>query len=84
MTYEEARLLLLMHGSGTVDAAGRPMEVEDGFLGSLRPYRGSIEKNFHLGMEALLTVGETLYRSLSEILPNRLHFPPYRVSSGER
>src|SRR5687768_8570129 len=63
MTYDEARLLLLMHGSGTYDADGQPLVAEDGFLGSLRPYRGLVEKNFHLVMEALFTVGEILHRS---------------------
>jgi hypothetical protein len=63
VTYEEARLLLLMHGSGTSDAEGQPLFAEDGFVCSLRPYRGLIEKNFHLVMEALFTVAETLHRS---------------------
>jgi hypothetical protein len=63
MTYDEARLLLLMHGAGTSDAAGNPLIAEDGFVCSLRPYRGLVEKNFHLVMEALLTVGETLHHS---------------------
>jgi len=62
MTYDEARLLLLMHGPGTEDADGEPLLVEDGFLCSLRPYSGLVERNFHLVMEALLTVGERLYR----------------------
>ena len=60
MTYDEARLLLLMHGAGTEDAEGQPLIAKDGFVGSLRPYRGLIEKNFHLVMEALFTVGESL------------------------
>jgi hypothetical protein len=54
---------LLLHGPGTTDAAGRPLVLEDGFLGSLRPYRGLDEKNFHVVMEALLSVGEDLYQT---------------------
>src|SRR5262249_3179529 len=45
----------------TTDAAGQPLVLEDGFLGSLRPYRGLHERNFHLVMEALLSVGEQLH-----------------------
>ena len=40
MEYAEARRLLLLHGPGTYDADGRPLVLEDGFLGSLRPYSG--------------------------------------------
>jgi hypothetical protein len=59
--FEEAKKLLLLHGSGTNDTDGQPLAEEDGFLGSLRPYRGLQEKNFHLVMEALLTVGERVH-----------------------
>lgn len=61
MDFEEAKKQLLLHGEGTYDAAGQPLLLEDGFLGSLRPYRGLREKNFHLVMEALLTVGERVH-----------------------
>jgi hypothetical protein len=59
--FEEAKKQLLLHGSGSYDAAGQVLVLEDGFLGSLRPYRGLREKNFHIVMEALLTVGERVY-----------------------
>jgi hypothetical protein len=60
MDYEEAKhLLLLHHGSDTSDAADQSY-LEDGFLSSLRPYKGLKEKNFHLVMEALLTCGERI------------------------
>jgi hypothetical protein len=61
MTFDDAKLLILMHGPGTSGPAGEPLIAERGFVHSLRPYEGSlIEKNFHLVMEALFTVGETL------------------------
>lgn len=63
MDYDAARHLLLMHGSGTHDSRGEPVGQDDGFLCSLRPYRGLHERNFHLVMEALLVVGETMHRS---------------------
>jgi hypothetical protein len=63
MDYNKAKQILLMHGSGTYDVAGKPLLFEDGFLGSLRPYRGLLEKNFHLVMEALFVVGETIHAS---------------------
>ncbi|CAK9015899.1 Uncharacterized protein SCF082_LOCUS12953, partial [Durusdinium trenchii] len=50
-----------MHGSGTYDDAGEPIGLDDGFLSMLRPYRGLIENNFHIVMEALLVVGERLH-----------------------
>jgi hypothetical protein len=63
MDYEEAKLQLLLHGPGTTDSAGQPLVLEDGFIESLRPYSGLHEKNFHLVMEALLTVGERIHRT---------------------
>lgn len=64
MTYDEAKLLLLMHGPGTSGPNDEPLIAERGFVHSLRPYEGSLmEKNFHLVLEALCTVGETLYCS---------------------
>lgn len=62
MQFAEARQLLLMHGPGTVGPTGEPLVLENGFLGSLRPYRGLNEQNFHIVMEALLSVGEELHR----------------------
>lgn len=53
--------LLLMHGSGTYDDSGESIGLDDGFLCMLRPYRGLIEHNFHVVMEALLVVGARLY-----------------------
>lgn len=63
MQYSEARYQLLLHGPGTTDAPGRPTNLEDGFLCSLRPYTGLHERNFHLVMEALLSVGEQLHQT---------------------
>jgi hypothetical protein len=60
MTLDEAKHNLLMHGSGTYSASGQSMALDDGFLGSLRPYRGLQEKNFHLVMEALFVWGEQI------------------------
>jgi hypothetical protein len=58
MNYAEAKHLLLIHGSGFTDVTGKPIFLEDGFLGSLRPYRGLRDQNFHSVMQALLVVGE--------------------------
>jgi hypothetical protein len=63
MEYTEARHQLLLHGPGTTDATGQPVVLEDGFLGCLRPYTGLREGNFHLVMEALLSVGERLHQT---------------------
>ena len=63
MNYGEAKNVPLMHGSGTYDASGEPVALDDGFLGSLRPFKGLIENNFHLVMESLLTAGDEIYRS---------------------
>ncbi|MFT3765667.1 MAG: hypothetical protein QM820_09145 [Minicystis sp.] len=63
MDYEEAKLQLLLHSGGATDAAGEPLVLEGGFIDSLRPYSGLHEKNFHLVMEALLTVGERIHRA---------------------
>ena len=64
MTYDEAKHLLLLHGPGTESAQGEPLIAEQGFLHSLRPYEGNlVEKNFHLVMEALFTVGDVVHRS---------------------
>jgi hypothetical protein len=58
MEDSEARHQLLLHGPGTIDTAGEPLILEDGFLGSLRPYTALREANFHQVMEALLVVGD--------------------------
>ena len=63
MEYAEAQHQLLLHGPGTTDPAGQPLVQEDGFLGSLRPYSGLHERNFHLVMEALLSAGEQLHQA---------------------
>lgn len=60
MNYEEAKRQLVLH-AGAIDEAQKVMILEDGFLPSLRPYRGLQEKNIHLVMEALLTVGERIH-----------------------
>ncbi len=51
MTPAEAKRLLLLHSFGLDDFDDPAMEV--GFIGSLRPYRGLIERNFHEVMAAL-------------------------------
>lgn len=61
MTYEEAKHLLLIHSSGIYDDAGNYLGLHDGFLMLLRPYRGLREENFHVVMEAILTVGEQFH-----------------------
>ncbi|WP_166828417.1 hypothetical protein [Thalassoroseus pseudoceratinae] len=63
MNYDEARHLLLVHGSGFFDQAGEPIFLDTGFCGMLRPYRGLIEGNFHVVMEALLVVGERIHNA---------------------
>jgi hypothetical protein len=63
MDYEEAKLQLQLHSGGTMGSAGEPLVLEGGFIDSLRPYSGLHERNFHLVMEALLTVGERIYRT---------------------
>jgi hypothetical protein len=62
MTHDHAVRLLMQHAgtAGDTDDVGY---LESGFLGGLRPYRGLREDNFHLVMEALLTVGERLHKS---------------------
>lgn len=62
MTFNEAKRVLIIHGTGTSDSNGEPACLEEGFLGSLRPYRGLMERNFHIVMEALLAAGETIHR----------------------
>ena len=63
MTYDEAKHRLLLHGPGATDGAGELVWAKDGFVCSLRPYEGLIEKNFHLVMEALFTVAERIHRT---------------------
>jgi hypothetical protein len=65
MDYDQARQLLLTHGSGMFDEQGDPQWLKDGFLGMLRPYRGLREGNFHAVLEALLVVGEQLHAAES-------------------
>jgi hypothetical protein len=57
MNFDEAKLYLLLNGSGTSDADGNPLVQDDGFLGTLRPYQGLKDDNFHNVMEALFVVG---------------------------
>lgn len=54
MEYAEARHQLLLQRPGTSDAAGQPLVLEDGFIGSLRPYSGLHELNVQLLKESLL------------------------------
>jgi hypothetical protein len=61
LNYEEAKHVLLLHGDGACDDKGEPLFLEEGFLGMLRPYRGLVESNFHIVMQALLVVGEQLH-----------------------
>lgn len=57
MNSEAAREVILGHGSGYTDANGEPFCFDDGFLGSLRPYRGLREANFHEVMKAVFVLG---------------------------
>ena len=63
MDFAEAKHYLLLNGSGTSDAEGKPLVQDDGFLGTLRPYQGLSENNFHRVMEALFVVGRHLSQS---------------------
>lgn len=60
MTTQEARELLLLHSFGHGDL-DHPKMV-GGFLGSLRPYQGLNEKNYHELMEAVRTLAPELQR----------------------
>ncbi len=60
MDYETAKRLLVLHGPGTFVTSVQSQFLETGFLGSLRPYKGLQEKNFHQVMEALLTVSQSI------------------------
>jgi hypothetical protein len=65
MTFEEARAVILFHGTGaTPPNVGweEDMEAwESGFLGSLRPFRGMLdEKNFDEVMQAIKVVAPHL------------------------
>lgn len=60
MTFDEAKHLLLANIS-PIDPHGDLLAEDEGFLPSLRPYRGQlVEKNFHVVMEALFVVGPSL------------------------
>jgi hypothetical protein len=61
VNYEQAKYQLQLH-LGLLDEARKEWVLGDGFLVSLRPYRGLREKNIHLVMEALLTVGERIHQ----------------------
>jgi hypothetical protein len=58
MTSQEARELLLLHSFAYHDLE-HPKMI-GGFLGSLRPYQGLNEKNFHEVMEALYVLAPQL------------------------
>jgi len=78
VTLSEARRLLLRHGGLPEDDEG-PEAIEDGFLGSLRPYRGLREDHFHEVMEALrvaapLLEAPRLDRQLVSALWGMCHF----------
>lgn len=56
MNYATAKLKLLLHaGTSSEDILG------EGFLGTLRPYTGLHDENFHQVMEAILLAGESIY-----------------------
>jgi hypothetical protein len=63
MNYDEAKQLLRLH-VGVIDDARREMILKDGFVTGLRPYTGLQEKNFHLVMEALFTVGDRIHEAV--------------------
>ena len=54
MDFQEAKELLLLHSFGHPDI-NHP-KMERGFLGSLRPYRGLNDENFHEVMQALISL----------------------------
>lgn len=58
MTFEEAKEALLFHSAGHPDF--EDARWENGFLGSLRPYRGLNEDNFYEVMEAVKGVSSHL------------------------
>lgn len=60
MTFDEAKHLLWANRVPG-EPHGDLLTEDEGFLPSLRPYRGQlVEKNFHLVMEALFVVGPSL------------------------
>jgi hypothetical protein len=60
MTFDEAKHLLWAN-CVPGESHGDLLTEDEGFLPSLRPYRGQlVEKNFHLVMEALFVVGPSL------------------------
>jgi hypothetical protein len=60
MNYDEAKQLLLLHGSGI----HRPAVPEPYFWEMLRLYDGGLhERNFHVVMQALFVVGERVHSS---------------------
>ncbi len=60
MTLDEAKELLLLHAFSHPSSADDPRAAA-GFLGSLRPYAGSLNPgNFHEVMAALETVAPAL------------------------
>ena len=62
MTPEEARRLLRIHSA--LDADSDPVKWETGFIGQLRPYRGSFgESNFHEVMEAICELAPDIAKS---------------------
>jgi hypothetical protein len=88
MTPDEAKRLLRIH-SGR-DADSDPAKWETGFLGQLRPYRGSLnEDNFHEVMTAIrvlapdiagsASVGRELMADLWSLIwfPRMWAFPPH-------
>jgi len=58
MTFDEAKELLLRHSFAS-NVENDP-EMESGFLGSLRPWRGLNDDNFYEVMEAIKGVSEHL------------------------
>jgi hypothetical protein len=58
MTFEEAKNLLLLHSLSHSDL-NNPL-MEQGFLGSLRPYKGLQPENFHQIMTAISTLAPHL------------------------
>ena len=61
MDYEDAKQLLLKHGSRTTDADGNAIFSSEGFMRMLRPFKGLNEDNFHSALQALYVVGDRLH-----------------------
>jgi hypothetical protein len=63
LNFAEAKHLILLHAVGIDNGNGDIQFESQGFIGSLRPYSGLRHGNFHSLFQALLVVGDELYRN---------------------